>query len=63
MALTVIGPDFQSRRSATATSAVKTWVRSHLRLDDAVTVLVAELPCREPGCPPRETITETSPRY
>ena len=34
---------------------VKAWVRQTLSLDDDVMVLITELPCSEPGCPPVET--------
>jgi hypothetical protein len=36
-------------------SEVKGWVRDALALDDDVMILVTELPCSEPGCPPIET--------
>lgn len=52
----MIGPDFGARRSTPATSTVKTWVRHHLGPNDDATVMVAELACREPGCPPTETV-------
>jgi len=37
-------------------AALKGWVREALELDAATTVLVTELRCREPGCPPLETV-------
>lgn len=36
--------------------AVKAWTRSALRLHEDVSVLVSELTCTEPGCPPLETV-------
>jgi hypothetical protein len=43
------------RRAAGATARVKGWVREAFGLDQDATLLVAELTCREPGCPPLET--------
>jgi hypothetical protein len=35
---------------------IKAWVRAVFHLNDKTTVLVPELECREPGCPPIETV-------
>jgi hypothetical protein len=35
---------------------VKTWVREVLRLPEETAVMVTELQCLEPGCPPLETV-------
>ena len=35
---------------------VKDWVRSAFALGEGSTVMVAELACSEPGCPPVETV-------
>ena len=35
---------------------VKAWVRNVFQLEDSVTVMVTELQCMEPGCPPVETV-------
>jgi hypothetical protein len=35
---------------------IKEWVRELLAPGDDVTVLVSELTCSEPGCPPVETV-------
>jgi len=35
---------------------IKGWVREGLVLPPTATVLVAELECKEPGCPPLETM-------
>lgn len=35
---------------------VKAWVRDILALPESSTVMVAELACTEPGCPPLETV-------
>lgn len=39
-----------------ATARLKSAVTDALALTDADTVLVTELACHEPGCPPRETV-------
>lgn len=41
--------------SAQASAQVKRWAREHLCDDDA-TLVVSELACTEPGCPPIETV-------
>jgi hypothetical protein len=41
---------------AQRTRQIKDWVRELLAPDEAVTVVVSELTCREPGCPPVETV-------
>ena len=35
---------------------VKRWVAETFSLDDGVLVMVTELQCTEPGCPPIETV-------
>ncbi|HEX3867032.1 MAG TPA: hypothetical protein VHV78_09775 [Gemmatimonadaceae bacterium] len=35
---------------------VKQWVREALALPPDVTIIVSELACSEPGCPPVETV-------
>jgi hypothetical protein len=35
---------------------IKEWVRELFALGDDVTILVSELACSEPGCPPVETV-------
>lgn len=52
----MIGPDFAARRSVSPSSTIKAWVRQQLQLDDDAVVVVAELACHEPGCPPVETV-------
>jgi len=52
----------QARRSSPKkTSEIKAWVREILRLDAEEPVLVSELACTEPGCPPLETIIAVLP--
>lgn len=46
----------QPRSGAAATGQVRRWVEQHLVLDEPSTVLVTELACHEPGCPPIETV-------
>lgn len=38
------------------TRQIKDVIRQKLRLGDDVTVMVTELKCTEPGCPPLETV-------
>lgn len=35
---------------------IKTWTKAVFHLNDEATVMVTELECREPGCPPIETV-------
>jgi hypothetical protein len=51
----MIGANLNARRS-TPSAIVKNWVRHHRSLGEDVTVLVAQLACSEPGCPPTETV-------
>jgi hypothetical protein len=41
---------------AQRTRQIKEWVRELLAPDEAITIVVSELTCREPGCPPVETV-------
>jgi hypothetical protein len=40
----------------TRTAEIKEWVLEVFRLHSDVTVMVTELRCQEPGCPPLETV-------
>jgi nitrate reductase delta subunit len=40
---------------AAALARVRGWVRERFRLDDEAAILVAEVACGLPGCPPIET--------
>ena len=42
----------QQRTGAAATGQVRRWVEEQLGVEDPTTVLVTELACHEPGCPP-----------
>jgi hypothetical protein len=35
---------------------IRTWVRELLSIGDDVVIMVSELRCSEPGCPPLETL-------
>lgn len=48
-----------SRRNATdgaALERVRAWTRARFSLGDDTAIMVAELACTLPGCPPRETV-------
>jgi hypothetical protein len=49
-------PGSRSRPDAAASAQVKAWVAAALAPDDERTILVTELACTEPGCPPVETV-------
>jgi hypothetical protein len=41
---------------------IKDWARESLQLADEVIILVTELRCIEPGCPPLETVVTSGCR-
>jgi hypothetical protein len=45
-----------SREKLAAVKRVKAWTRARFSLDDDVAILVAEIACGLPGCPPLETV-------
>ena len=45
----------EGKKDRSLQGQIKEWVRAHLKLDDKVTVLVAEIYCDQPGCAPVET--------
>ena len=49
---------FGGRRTIAPDQAesIKAWARTLWALSDETTVMVTELECREPGCPPIETV-------
>lgn len=49
---------FGGRRSIDPDQAdrIKSWARATWALSEDTTVMVTELECREPGCPPIETV-------
>jgi len=46
----------RSAGDATRSAAVKGWVAEAFVLPEGTTVMVTELACTEPGCPPIETV-------
>lgn len=44
------------RPDRAAVARVKAWVAATLDPDDGRTIVVSELACSEPGCPPVETV-------
>jgi hypothetical protein len=50
-----IGPPPISQPTNNA-ATVKAWAREALRIGDDTTILLSELACTEPGCPPVETV-------
>ncbi len=51
-----IGFARNERVDGRAIARVREWTRARFALGDDVTVMVAELACTVPGCPPRETV-------
>jgi hypothetical protein len=49
-------PGTGPRPDGAATARVKAWTSAALRPDDTRTILVTELACTEPDCPPVETV-------
>ena len=49
-------PNNMNRSDRTALARVRGWARELWRLDDEDSVVVTELACSEPGCPPLETV-------
>jgi hypothetical protein len=47
--------------SDTAIDRIKAWVHRHWQLDDTTVVMVTQLRCHEPGCPPVETVIALLP--
>ncbi len=46
----------QPRPDPAQLAAIKRWVAAALTLPDDVPIMVTELHCSEPGCPPLETV-------
>jgi hypothetical protein len=44
------------RKDPARTARVKAWVAEALGLGDEIALMVTELRCTEPGCPPLETV-------
>jgi hypothetical protein len=54
MAFEMLQP--RARGNLAHTQAIKEWVAQSLRLTEESAVMVTELRCTEPGCPPLETV-------
>jgi hypothetical protein len=52
----MIGGLFNRRRPSSRATTVKTWVSAHLALTPEDVVSIAELACRDDGCPDVETV-------
>lgn len=54
---------FQTKRAPhlVRVTQIKEWVAQHLALPQSTIVLVGEQRCREPGCPPLETVIALFP--
>jgi len=52
---------------AAAVERIKAWTRERFRLPDDAAILVSQVACTLPGCPPRETViafwTENDTRH
>jgi hypothetical protein len=46
----------RSAGAAPSARRIKDWARELFALDESATVMVTELACSEPGCPPVETV-------
>ena len=56
------GPDAGAPAlSDAAIDRIKGWVQWYWRLDDSTVVMVTQLRCHEPGCPPVETVIALLP--
>jgi hypothetical protein len=54
MSISILGA--RSVGDLALSALVKEWVKSVFQLDECVTVMVSELQCTEPNCPPVETV-------
>lgn len=54
MSLSILVP--RSKSNPVHTQEIKKWVRDIFQLSEDITVMVTELQCSEPGCPPLETV-------
>ena len=52
----LLGRTAEDPRRTEKMRQVKDWVREQLSLPPEVSVMVTELRCTEPGCPPTETV-------
>jgi len=54
--MTVLRPHGPPPADPRAATRARRWVREALGLDEGTVVLVRQLACHEPGCPPVETV-------
>jgi len=47
---------FERKNNSQASSRIKEWARAVFAADEDTTIMVSELTCTEPGCPPLETV-------
>jgi hypothetical protein len=47
---------FSAKPKSNNSGLIKDWTRTVLNLDDEAIVMVSELQCHEPDCPPIETV-------
>jgi len=52
----LFGPKNPDNETVESIRRLKAWTTEFLGLDENATVLVTELTCTEPGCPPLETV-------
>ncbi|MDH4191441.1 MAG: hypothetical protein OEW21_14715 [Betaproteobacteria bacterium] len=52
----MFGPARRSGERRAASTRIKQWTRERFTLAPTETILVAEIACTLPGCPPRETV-------
>ncbi len=49
-------PGSRPKRDPDVLARIKAWTQNHLGPDPEASVMVTELRCTEPGCPPLETV-------
>jgi hypothetical protein len=57
----VVSSGWGPKAERSDTRVLKQWVREELDLPEDTTVVVSELTCTEPGCPPLETVVSVFP--
>jgi hypothetical protein len=53
---TMLRPAYRRPDQANALERIRGWVRQRFALSDETTILVTEITCAVPGCPPLETV-------
>jgi hypothetical protein len=54
--VTILGSTQKSAEHLQALDRVKAWTRERFKLPEEAPILVAEIACALPGCPPLETV-------